>query len=78
MSRVTCTCWFGEDYPLIAPNSVKDKHGDTPMAYLPDDDKEVKALIRKAQAQASVSNDDVANGALSTHTHLNLCLPLAV
>lgn len=47
------------------------------MAYLPDDDKEVKALIRKAQAQASVSNDDVANGALSTHTHLNLYLPLA-
>lgn len=45
------------------------------MAYLPDDDKEVKALIRKAQAQASVSNDDVANGALSAHTHLKLCLP---
>ncbi|EIM92840.1 ankyrin [Stereum hirsutum FP-91666 SS1] len=44
-----------------ANTNVKDKHGDTPMAYLPDDDKEVKALIRKAQAQASVSNDDVAN-----------------
>lgn len=32
------------------------------MDYVPANDIEVKALIRKAQAQASVSMDDVANG----------------
>ncbi|THH13493.1 hypothetical protein EW146_g6722 [Bondarzewia mesenterica] len=44
-----------------ANTNIKDKNGDTPLDLLSSDDKEVRALIRKAQAQASVSLDDVAS-----------------
>ncbi|KAJ7207500.1 ankyrin repeat-containing domain protein [Mycena pura] len=40
---------------------IKDKNGDTALDLLPADDTEIRALVRKAQAQASVSRDDVAS-----------------
>ncbi|KAJ6601103.1 ankyrin repeat-containing domain protein [Mycena vulgaris] len=44
-----------------ADTRIKDKNGDTVLDTLPADDTEIHALIRKAQAQASFSQDDVAS-----------------
>ncbi|KAJ6541653.1 ankyrin repeat-containing domain protein [Mycena capillaripes] len=44
-----------------ADTRIKDKNGDTALDNIPGDDTEIRALIRKAQAQASVSQDDVAS-----------------
>lgn len=41
---------------------IKDKHGQLALYYVPRDDTETRALFRKAQAQASISKDDIANG----------------
>jgi len=41
--------------------SIKNKNGDTALDLIPSNDNETRALIRKAQAQASVSHDDVAS-----------------
>ena len=49
--------------PGVSLCSIKDKNGDTPLDLVSDDDKDVRALIRKAQAQASISASDVADGA---------------
>jgi hypothetical protein len=43
-----------------ADTSIKDKNGETVLDILPDDTK-LRALIRKHQAQASFSRDDVAS-----------------
>lgn len=45
-------------------NSIKDKNGDVALDLVPKDDTKLRALIRKAQAEASVSLDDVASGKL--------------
>jgi hypothetical protein len=50
---------------LTAQLRIKDKNGDTALDTLSENDTEIRALIRKAQAQASVSQDDVASGARS-------------
>jgi uncharacterized protein len=42
--------------------SIKDKNGDTPMDLLKPDDHELRSLMRKSQAQASVSHNDIVNG----------------
>ncbi|KAJ7894547.1 ankyrin repeat-containing domain protein [Mycena leptocephala] len=44
-----------------ADTRIKDKNGDTALDTLSENDTEIRALIRKAQAQASVSQDDVAS-----------------
>ncbi|KAJ7144835.1 ankyrin repeat-containing domain protein [Mycena crocata] len=44
-----------------ADTRIKDKNGDTVLDALSADDGEIRALIRKEQAQASVSQDDVAS-----------------
>ncbi|KAI0066521.1 ankyrin [Artomyces pyxidatus] len=44
-----------------ADTRIKDKEGDTPLDYVPADDTEIRALIRKAQAQSSVSQADIAS-----------------
>lgn len=49
---------------LTAHIRIKDKNGDTALDLLPAGDTEIRALVRKAQAQASVSRDDVASGAI--------------
>lgn len=41
---------------------MKDKNGNTILDIVPTDDVEIRGLIRKAQAQASVSRDDIADG----------------
>ncbi|TFK56421.1 ankyrin [Heliocybe sulcata] len=41
--------------------TIKDKNGDTVVDLLKPEDVEIKALIRKAQAQNSVSRDDIAS-----------------
>lgn len=47
--------------------SIKDKNGDVALDLVPKGDAgaELRALIRKAQAEASVSKDDVANSEFS-------------
>ncbi|KAI0714756.1 ankyrin [Earliella scabrosa] len=45
----------GADY------KIKDKNGETPLDLVSDKDTEIRALMRKSQAQASISHDDVAN-----------------
>ncbi|KAH8099456.1 ankyrin repeat-containing domain protein [Cristinia sonorae] len=40
---------------------IKDKNGDTALDVVPSSDTELRAAIRKAQASASVSNDDFAD-----------------
>lgn len=41
---------------------IKDKAGDTVWDLLSVNDTKIKALIRKAEAEAAVSMDDVASG----------------
>ncbi|KAI0756448.1 ankyrin [Daedaleopsis nitida] len=44
-----------------ADPKIKDKNGDTPLTLVSEDDTEVRALLRKSQAQASIAQSDVAN-----------------
>ena len=41
---------------------IKDKNGETVFDLVSPEDTEIRALLRKTQAQASISHDDVANG----------------
>ncbi|KAI0937476.1 hypothetical protein AcV5_005378 [Taiwanofungus camphoratus] len=43
-----------------ADMTIKDRHGQTAFDLLPPDDVETRALMRKAQAEASISHDDIA------------------
>jgi hypothetical protein len=43
--------------------SIKDKEGDTALDLVQKDDKEILTLIKRALLEASMSPDDVANGA---------------
>jgi len=45
----------GADY------TIRDKHGETAQALVKPGDKEVLQLFRKAQADASIDKDDIAN-----------------
>jgi hypothetical protein len=42
--------------------SIKNKNRETVLEIIPAQDTELRALIRKYQAKASVSKDDVASG----------------
>ncbi|KAI0673856.1 ankyrin [Trametes maxima] len=44
-----------------ADTRIKDKNGETPIDLIPPEDTEIRALVRKSQAQASISRDDVAD-----------------
>ncbi|KAJ7157324.1 ankyrin repeat-containing domain protein [Mycena filopes] len=44
-----------------ADTRIKDKNGETVLDILSTEDTDIRALIRKSQAQASVSQDDVAS-----------------
>ncbi|KAJ7239750.1 ankyrin repeat-containing domain protein [Mycena haematopus] len=44
-----------------ADTRIKDKNGDTALDYVSADDTEIRTLIRKSQAQASVTQEDVAS-----------------
>ncbi|VDC03176.1 unnamed protein product [Peniophora sp. CBMAI 1063] len=44
-----------------ADTTIKDKHGQLALYYVPHDDTETRGLFRKAQAQASISKDDIAD-----------------
>ncbi|KAF5385075.1 hypothetical protein D9615_000992 [Tricholomella constricta] len=44
-----------------ADTRIKDKHGETPLHLLPPEETDIRGLIRKAQAQESVSRDDIAS-----------------
>ncbi|KAK0479660.1 ankyrin repeat-containing domain protein [Armillaria novae-zelandiae] len=44
-----------------ADTSIRDKFGETALDLVPSEDTEVRALFRKAQAQASISKDDIAS-----------------
>jgi len=53
---------------------IPNKHGTLPLELVPADDTETRALFRKAQAEASISHADIANGEhsrdLTTLQHL--------
>ncbi len=42
---------------------IKDKNGETVFDLVSPEDTEIRTLLRKSQAQASISKDDVADGA---------------
>ncbi|KAF9469525.1 ankyrin repeat-containing domain protein [Collybia nuda] len=44
-----------------ADTSIKDKNGETVLDIIPLDDTVLRGLIRKSQAQSSVSKDDIAS-----------------
>ncbi|OSD00880.1 ankyrin [Trametes coccinea BRFM310] len=44
-----------------ADTKIKDKNGETAIDLIPPEDTEIRALLRKSQAQASISRDDVAD-----------------
>ncbi|KAI0333987.1 ankyrin [Cubamyces sp. BRFM 1775] len=44
-----------------ADTRIKDKNGETVLDLVPPEDTEIRALLRKSQAQASISHDDVAD-----------------
>ncbi|KAI0027732.1 hypothetical protein K488DRAFT_81003 [Vararia minispora EC-137] len=44
-----------------ADTTIKDKEGEAALDYVPEHDEETRALFRKAQAQASISMDDIAD-----------------
>jgi len=41
--------------------SIQDKHGRTALQLIPADDTQIRALVRKAQAAAALSREDVAD-----------------
>lgn len=51
-------------HPIVLTRllSMKDKNGNTILDIVPTDDMEIRSLIRKSQAQASISRDDIADG----------------
>ena len=53
---------------LTLLSRIKDKHGQLALYYVPHDDTETRALFRKAQAQASISKDDIADGELASRS----------
>jgi hypothetical protein len=44
-----------------ADTTIKDKNGDTALDLVPSGDEEIKALIRRARAQAALAVDDITN-----------------
>ena len=56
-------CYYTKDHtPIVWIASIRDKNHETVLDIIPAEDTELRALIRKYQAKASVSQDDVANG----------------
>jgi hypothetical protein len=45
--------------------SIKDKDGQVPLDYVPEDDKETRNAFRRYQVQNSVSRADIASGTCS-------------
>lgn len=41
---------------------IKDQNGETAIEIMPHGDEKLRSLVRKSQAQASVSNGDIASG----------------
>lgn len=46
----------------VCASRVKDKNGETVFGLVSNDDSEIRTLLRKSQAQASIAQSDVANG----------------
>ena len=46
----------------LVARRIEDKNGETVMDLVSPEDTEIRAMLRKSQAQASISHDDVANG----------------
>jgi len=45
--------------------SIKDKEGQVPLDYVPEDDEETRNAFRRRQVENSVSRDDIASGTCS-------------
>ena len=48
---------------LLWTYRIKDKNGETVIDLVSPEDTEIRTLLRKSQAQASIAQSDVANGA---------------
>ena len=56
-------CYYTKDHtPIVWIASIKDKNQETVLDIIPAQDTELRALIRKYQAQASISKHDIASG----------------
>lgn len=56
-------------------HSIKDKHGETALDLVPASDKETAALFRKARAQATISREEVVDGACHALSVAVLLIP---
>ena len=45
--------------------SIKDKEGQVPLDYVPEDDEETRKAFRRRQVENSVSRGDIASGTCS-------------
>ena len=57
-----CCCHSEDHTPIVWIASIRDKNRQTVLDIIPAQDKELRALIRKHQAQASISKHDVVSG----------------
>lgn len=53
---------------------IKDKNGETVFDLVSPEDTEIRTLLRKSQAQASISKDDVADGEVVRYASHTVCL----
>ena len=61
--RAYCYYTDSEDHtPIVWIASIRDKNQETVLDIIPADDIELRALIRKYQAEASLSKHDLASG----------------
>jgi hypothetical protein len=51
--------------------SIKDKEGQVPLDYVPEDDKETRNAFRRRQVENSVSRADIASGTCSIAVRSN-------
>jgi hypothetical protein len=59
-------------------SSIKNKFGVTALDIIPSGDDELRSLVRKYQAQASVSADDVASGKILSTSLNNILSSMCV
>ena len=49
----------------LSAYSIKDKEGQVPLDYVPEDDEETRKAFRRRQVENSVSRGDIASGTCS-------------
>lgn len=66
-----CSHAFSPSDSHLGTCSIKDKEGQVPLDYVPEDDIETRKAFRRCQVQNSVSKDDIASGTFSIAVRSN-------